>query len=179
MKAFLELIKILFIQQYRIKPIGNKKKQIGTIIALVVLALCFLPMIIGMAIIMYYIGNISAGNVGFCALLILMCQSLVMLFGLPAIISNVFNCKDADKLLPLPLKPISIFSAKLCVVYINEVLTTVLVILVTLLPFRNRLWSTSWILFFTGFSNFVNTNATNAFRNNYCNAVCSFNFKTK
>ena len=135
MKAFLELIKILFIQQYRIKPIGNKKKQIGTIIALVVLALCFLPMIIGMAIIMYYIGKISAGNVGFCALLILMCQSLVMLFGLPAIISNVFNCKDADKLLPLPLKPISIFSAKLCVVYINEVLTTVLVILVTLLPF--------------------------------------------
>ena len=75
MKAFLELIKILFIQQYRIKPIGNKKKQIGTIIALVVLALCFLPMIIGMAIIMYYIGKISAGNVGFCALLILMCQS--------------------------------------------------------------------------------------------------------
>lgn len=135
MKSFLALVKLLFVQQYRIKPLGDKKRKIGTIIALVVLALCFAPMLIGMGIVMYYMGLISNGNVGFCALLILMCQGVVMLFGLQTIIANVFNCRDADKLLPLPVRPTTIFAAKLSVAYINEVITTVIVILVTLLPF--------------------------------------------
>lgn len=135
MESFLSLVKLLFVQQYRIKPTGDKKRKVGTIVALVVLALCFLPLLVGMAIVMFYMGKISNGNVGFCALLILMCQGLVMLFGLQSIISNVFTCRDAEKLLPLPIKPTTIFAAKFTVVYVTEVLTTVVTILVTLLPF--------------------------------------------
>ena len=135
MKSFFTLVKLLFIQQYRIKPTGSNKKRTGTIIALIVLALCFLPMLVGLVIVMYYMGKITGGNVGFCALLMLVCQGLVMLFGLPSIISNVFNCRDADKLLPLPIRSITVFAAKLTVVYVNEVITTAFVILVTLLPF--------------------------------------------
>lgn len=138
MKRYLSLVKLLFIQQYRVKPQLGKRKKGGTIAAFVILGLCFLPMLIGLASGMYYLGQVSRGldNVASIAsMLLFLSQGVVLLFGIPTLISNVFTAKDADKLLFLPVRSSTIFAAKLTVVYLNEVITTAVMLLATLLPF--------------------------------------------
>ena len=139
MKKFFALVKLLFTQQYKVRPKsddkGGKKKRVGTIIALIVLALCFLPLLSSVAVGVYYLGMLSEGNVYVAGFLTLLCQGLVLMFGLHAIISNVFVLKDADKLLYLPVRSHTIFMAKLTVAYLNEVITTAVTALVILLPF--------------------------------------------
>ena len=139
MKKFLAVVKLLFTQQYKMIPKageeGGKKKRAGTIIALVVLGLCFLPMIISLAGVVFFLGRLSHGNVYVAGFLTLVCQGLVLMFGLHTIISNVFVVKDADKLLYLPIRSHTIFLAKLTVAYLNEMITTAILALVVLLPF--------------------------------------------
>lgn len=139
MKKYLSLVKLLFTQQYRVKPsVSGKKKKGGTIALIIVLALCFLPMLFGMATGLYYLGTVSRdldNLANICSILLLACQGLVLVFGLPSLISTVFSAKDADKLLFLPVRSSTLFAAKLTVVYLNEVITTVVTLLVTLLPF--------------------------------------------
>lgn len=138
MTKYLSLVKLLFIQQYRVKPQEGKRKKGGTIVAFVILGLCFLPMLIGLASGMYFLGVASKGldNVAnITTIILLLCQGLVLIFGIPSLMTNVFSSKDADKLLYLPTRSATIFSAKLTVVYINEVITSVVSLLATLLPF--------------------------------------------
>lgn len=135
MKRFFALAKLLFVQQYRVKPFESKRKKVGTIALLCFVGLCFLPLIVGVAFVTFYMGKYGGPDEGLCAMLILMCQGLVVLFGLPSVMTNIFNGKDADKLLSLPLKPNTIFLAKLFVVYVNEVITSAFSILIILLPF--------------------------------------------
>lgn len=138
MKKYLSLVKLLFIQQYRIKPSTGKRKKGGTIAVFIVLGLCFLPMLISIAAGMYFLGQVSRSVEdvsGVCASLLLFCQGVVLIFGIPTLISNVFTTKDADKLLFLPIRSAGIFASKLTVVYLNEVITTAVTILVTLLPY--------------------------------------------
>ena len=135
MKSFLALVKLLFSQQFRSTAIGDKKKRTGIVIAFVVLGICFLPMVIGVIVGIYTIGQLSGADQGIVAFLILLCQSLVLMLGLPSLISGVYMPKDADKLLYLPVKPATIFSAKLAVAYLNEVITTAFTILFLLVPY--------------------------------------------
>ena len=139
MRKFLALVKLLFTQQYKIRPNSDgkssKKKRAGTIIALIALALCFAPTIVSVAAAVYYLGRLSGGNVYIAGFLVLTCQGLVLMFGLHTIISNVFVVRDADKLLYLPVRANTIFLAKLTVAYLNEVITTAVIALVLLLPF--------------------------------------------
>ncbi|MBR7177244.1 MAG: hypothetical protein IKD26_03435 [Clostridia bacterium] len=134
MTKFLSLLKLQFTQQFRGLPVKGKKKG-GVIAAFIVLGLCFLPIIVSIVASMYFLGTIAGNNAGVLSFLILICQGLVLVFGLFTIISQVYNCKDADKLLYLPVKPITIFLVKLGVAYLNEVLTTAATIIVVLLPF--------------------------------------------
>lgn len=139
MRKFLALVKLLFVQQYKLRPSSggkeNKKKRAGTIIAFVALALCFLPTLSSVVIAAYYLGRLSNGNVHVASFLVLICQGLVLMFGLHTIISNVFVVKDADKLMYLPVRTPTIFLAKLTVAYLNEMITTAVTVLVLLLPF--------------------------------------------
>ncbi|MBQ4273163.1 MAG: hypothetical protein IJB95_05925, partial [Clostridia bacterium] len=135
MKQFLTLVKLLFSQQFRAKAVGDKKKRTGIVIAFVVLGICLLPMIIGVVVAIYTIGQLSGADQGIVAFLILLCQSLVLMLGLPSLISGVYMPKDADKLLYLPVTPATIFSAKLAVAYLNEVITTAVTILFLLVPY--------------------------------------------
>lgn len=139
MKKYLALVKLLFTQQYKLRPKtdekGNTKKRTGTIIALIVLGVAFVPVLISIAVAVYFLGRLSHGNAYIATFLTLMCQGLVLMFGLHTIISNVFVCKDADKLLYLPMRSHTIFLAKLTVAYLNEVITTAVSVLVILLPF--------------------------------------------
>lgn len=134
MKSFFALVKLLFTQQFR-STSADKKKRTGTIIAFVVLGLCFAPMLVSLVVAIYSLGTIIGGNQGLVALLILVCQSLVLVLGLPSLIVGVFIPRDAEKLLYLPVKPSTIFLAKLTVAYINEVITTVVTILLLLVPY--------------------------------------------
>ena len=84
-------------------------------------------MLIGLAVAMFFLGQLSksADNaVNIATILIFFCQGVVLLFGIPSLITNVFSAKDADKLLFLPMRSATIFAAKLTVVYLNEVITT-------------------------------------------------------
>lgn len=139
MKKFLSLVKLLFVQQYRTKPTEGKKRRGGTIATYIILAVCFTPMLISIAIAMYGVGKISQGLEGggtnICAMLIFISQGAVLLFGIPTLISNVFTVKDADKLLFLPIRSSTIFAAKLTVAYLNEVITTAVMLVFMLLPF--------------------------------------------
>lgn len=139
MKKYLALVKLQFTQQFKSHQMGDaksvKKKRASTAIALVVLGLCFLPFLISVAVAMYFMGKISQGNVYLGTFLLIVSQGLVLMFGVHAIISNVFVVKDADKLMYLPIRPSTIFFAKLTVAYINEVITTAVTIAALLLPF--------------------------------------------
>ena len=135
MTKFFSLVKLLFVQQYRIKPTGGKKKRTGAIVVIIVLALCLLPTVLGLIYAAYILGKTIGRDVGVVSIMVLISQGLVLLFGTITVISSVFNSKDADKLLFLPMRPITIFLAKLVVVYFNEVITTAVVILIALVPF--------------------------------------------
>lgn len=135
MKKFITLVKLLFSQQFKANASADNKKRGGTIVAFVILGICFAPMLAGVAITMFALGQLAGADQGIVAMLILFCQSLVLLLGLPSLISGVFMPKDADKLLYLPIKPSTIFLAKLTVAYLNEVITTAVTILFLLLPY--------------------------------------------
>ncbi len=136
MKKYLSLLKLLLIQQYRAKPTENsKKKRGGTVALIIVLGICFLPMLIGIAIFAYTLGQVCGMDLSVLTLLITVCQGLVLIFGTMSLISNVFNNKDADRLLCLPISPVTVFLAKFTVVYISEAITTAATILFLLVPF--------------------------------------------
>ena len=135
MKSFLALVKLLFSQQFRATAVGNKKKRTGVVIAFVVLGICLLPMVISVVVGVFMLGGVVGSNQGLVTMLILACQSLVLVLGIPTLITGVFMPRDADKLLYLPVKPITIFSAKLAVAYLNEVITTAVTILLLLVPY--------------------------------------------
>lgn len=132
MKKFFALARLMFVQQYRIKPNGEKKKSV--IITYVVLAVCFLPMLVSVAMGTFSIGKLVGMDTGVVASLILGCQGLVVLFGTMSIMTIVFNGADNNKLLFLPVKPTTIFLARLAAVYANEVITSLVVVLATILP---------------------------------------------
>lgn len=137
MKKYLALVKLLFVRQYKARGSasdGAKRKR-GAIALYVLLALCFAPVVISIAVAMYYLGEKSQGNVHVATFLILMCQGLVLVFGVHAIISNVFVVKDAERLLYLPISSQVIFWAKMTVAYLNEVITTAATAATVLLPF--------------------------------------------
>ena len=138
MKKYLSLVKLLFVQQYKSRASSERdgrKRRVGTAVLYVILALCFLPIALSVAVAIYYMGKVSGGDPYICMFLTLMCQGLVFMFGVHAIMSNVFIVKDADKLLYLPVRAPVIFLAKLTVAYLNELITTFVTVLVILLPF--------------------------------------------
>lgn len=137
MKKYFSLVKLLFLQQFKSRATaGNaKKRRVGTVILFVILAICFTPLLLALALSMYYMGKLSGGSVYLGTYLMLNCQGLVLLLGLHTIISNVFTVRDADKLLYLPVNAHVIFFGKLTVAYLNEIITTAVAVIFALLPF--------------------------------------------
>lgn len=138
MKKFFSLVRLLFVQQFRTRPTTaekGKKKRGGAIALGVLLVVCFAPMIIGVIVAMYYMGKISAGNKYIGSFILLVSQGFVLVFGVHSIMSNVFAVRDADMLLYLPLHAPVIFLVKLTVAYLNELITSAVVVAISLLPF--------------------------------------------
>ena len=145
MSKYLTLVRMLFVQQFksRVTGEGAKKKRIGTAILLVLIGLCFAPLLFAVVMAMFYMGDVSVNElhldtrdlIHLGTYLLLNCQGFVLVFGLHTIISNVFTVKDADKLLYMPIRSHTIFAAKLTVAYLNEMITTAATVLCVLLPY--------------------------------------------
>ena len=142
MTKFLSLVGLMFKQQFRTKPTeSGKKSKAGTIILFVVLAIVFVPVAIYIFIGCLGLGKYVSANLpqdtyaGIVGTLLLGVQGVTLLFGFHGVLVNVFNCKDADKLLYLPIKGTTVFWAKFFVAYVNEAVAGALLLFVTVLPF--------------------------------------------
>lgn len=142
MTKFFSLVGLMFKQQFRTKPTeSGKKSKVGTIILFVVLAIVFVPVAIYIFIGCLALGKYVAANLpqdtyaGIVGTLLLGVQGVTLLFGFHGVLVNVFNCKDADKLLYLPIKGTTVFWAKFFVAYVNEAVAGALLLFVTVLPF--------------------------------------------
>ena len=106
-----------------------------------VMAVCFLPLLTGIAIFAYGIGG-TFSSVADGALLFTdtvsaavgLGQIAVLLVGLVSIVTTLYQGSDNEILLALPIKPSEIFTAKFMCVYVFEFGTSLLVTLFVLLP---------------------------------------------
>ena len=142
MTKFFSLVGLMFKQQFRTKPTeSGKKSKVGTIVLFVVLAIVFVPVAIYIFIGCLGLGKYVSANLpqdtyaGIVGTLILGVQGMTLLFGFHSVLSNVFNCKDADKLLYLPISGSAVFWAKFFVAYVNEAVAGALLLFITVLPF--------------------------------------------
>lgn len=139
MTRFFALVKTLLKQQLRGGQVrydknGKKKSSVGLF---VILAVCFLPMLAMVAFGCYFIATLLPTELlsGAVTLLMLVCQGMVLLFSMANLVNNVFVAKDGERLLAMPFTALQIFCAKLFMVYVNEVVTTAVIVLALLLPF--------------------------------------------
>ena len=136
MTKFFSLVKLLFVSQFRVKPSTTGKKSKGGAIALwIIIAISFSPMFVGVAIVSYGLGGLVPSDKTVVTFMMLLAQGVTLMFGFASVIANVYNGKDADRLLYLPMSSQQIFFAKLFVAYVNEAAISTLIILTTLLPY--------------------------------------------
>lgn len=145
MTKFFSLVGLMFKQQFRTKPTQNdgdkKKSKVGTIILAILILLLVVPIAVLMFVGCLGIGGYASANLsadtyaGIVGTLILGVQGMTLLFGFHSVLSNVFNCKDADKLLYLPISGSAVFWAKFFVAYVEEAVGGALLLLITVLPF--------------------------------------------
>jgi ABC-2 type transport system permease protein len=132
MNKFLTLTKVLFKSTGESLIQKDKKKLPRTIGLLVLLAIGFIPMIISFVAMAAASYNglatmdqegliISFGIVAACL--------IVFIFGIFYVMATFYFSSDIESLLPLPLKPSTILSAKFTVVLVYEYLTELLFML--------------------------------------------------
>lgn len=145
MTKFFSLVGLMFKQQFRTKPTESdgdqKKSKVGTIILAILILLLAVPIAVLMFVGCLGIGGYASANLsadtyaGIVGTLILGVQGMTLVFGFHSVLSNVFNCKDADKLLYLPISGSAVFWTKFFVAYVEETVGGALLLLITVLPF--------------------------------------------
>ena len=142
MTKFFSLVGLTFKQQFRTKPTDSgKKNKVGIVVLYIALAIVFVPVAISIFIGCLTLGKYVSANLpqdtyaGIVGTLLLGVQGVTLLFGFHGVLVNVFNCKDADKLLYLPINGTTVFWAKFFVAYVNEAVAGALLLFVTVLPF--------------------------------------------
>jgi ABC-2 type transport system permease protein len=141
MTQFLSLLKVFRKQNSQLSAGDNskqaKRKRNGIIAAYIILGVTLLPIAAIIAIATFGLGLATPleNAPSVLSLLILASQGFVLLFGVPGLISHIFNAKDGERLLPLPVKTSVLFSAKLAVVYIDELISAAIGVAVLVIPF--------------------------------------------
>ncbi|MBO5772647.1 MAG: hypothetical protein J6R37_02460 [Clostridia bacterium] len=140
MAKFFALVKTMFLNQQRAMVIrSNKfKKNPKGVSTWLILCIVFAPLLALMAIQMYFLGQFAIGtdvHEEVLATFMLVCQGMVFMFSIPSMLNVVFSCNDAERLLSMPLTPITIFSAKITLVYLYELATSLIMSLFILLPY--------------------------------------------
>lgn len=132
------LLKTLLLQKKRLEKYNSAGKKNRYVLVYVILGISILPLLALVVIAMYNVGIVmKASNIvteGYTYLITGM-QAIVLFTGVISMLSVIYFSKDTEFLLPLPISSSTIYAAKLTVVYIEEVITSVIMSLVVLVPY--------------------------------------------
>lgn len=131
MKLYLKLLKTVLLNNFRSMKgrfISDKngkdaKRKAATVFGAVMMILGVGVMVFILSAVVYVIAGISVFDnmhVKLLSTIISGVQIMVMLFGVTGVLSNTYFSKDNEFLSSLPVRPQTIFSVKLTVIYLNE-----------------------------------------------------------
>lgn len=131
MKLYLKLLKTVLLNNFRSlkgRFISDKngkdaKRKAATVFGAVMMILGVGVMVFILSAVVYVIAGISVFDnmhVKLLSTIISGVQIMVMLFGVTGVLSNTYFSKDNEFLSSLPVRPQTIFSVKLTVIYLNE-----------------------------------------------------------
>ncbi|MBQ2723743.1 MAG: hypothetical protein IJF72_03750 [Clostridia bacterium] len=137
MTKFFALVKAMFLNQQRASTFKSKASNKKGVSTRLILGIVFAPLLMLMAVQTYFVGTLSDATIQKEVISVLMgaCQGMVFMFSIPSMLNVVFSCNDAERLLSMPVKPITIFTAKLTLVYLYELATSLVMSLFLILPF--------------------------------------------
>jgi ABC-2 type transport system permease protein len=130
------LTKVLLKNGFGIKADG--KKKVRQIVFLVLLALCFLPVISSLVVLisaLYDVLKVVGQEGMILSLGIGITSFVIFFFGVFYIINVFYYSNDVENLLPLPLKPSEIIGAKFFVTVIYEYFTEIIILLPLLIVY--------------------------------------------
>ncbi len=132
MKNYLTLVSMNF--KYVFKSDGRKKSK-WLWLAYVIVALSFLALLSSLCFGVFLLGKMFAPTLlpEFITFLYGVGCIMIVVLGIAPMISYLYFSKDTEFLLGLPLKPVTVFFAKLTVVYIFEMLGGALFLLPSLI----------------------------------------------
>lgn len=131
MKLYFKLLKTVLLNNFRSlksRFISDKngkdaKKKAATVFGAVMMILGVGVMVFFLSAVVYVIAGISVFDnlhVKLLSTIISGVQIMVMLFGVTGVLSNTYFSKDNEFLSSLPVRPQTVFSVKLTVIYLNE-----------------------------------------------------------
>lgn len=131
MKLYFKLLKTVLLNNFRSlksRFISDKngkdaKKKAATVFGAVMMILGVGVMVFFLSAVVYVIAGISVFDnlhVKLLSTIISGVQIMVMLFGVTGVLSNTYFSKDNEFLSSLPVRPQTVFSVKLMVIYLNE-----------------------------------------------------------
>ncbi len=131
MKQFVALFKLNF-RYYTLPDFSDKKSRRKYVALIAVMALCFLFPIVGLFMTLYATATLAfqqGGTVEMLSGVFSISQLSVLFLSAFSYISSMFFAKDNEITLNFPVPQITVFSAKLLVTYVNELLISTIVIL--------------------------------------------------
>ncbi len=131
MKQFIALFKLNF-RYYTLPDFSDKKSRRKYIALIAVMALCFILPIAGLFMTLYATATLAfmqGGTVEMLSGVFSVSQITVLFLSAFSYISSMFFAKDNEIMLNFPVPQITVFSAKLLVTYINELLISTIVVL--------------------------------------------------
>ena len=131
MKQFIALFKLNF-RYYTLPDFSDKKSRRKYIALIAVMALCFILPIAGLFMTLYATATLAfmqGGTVEMLSGVFTVSQITVLFLSAFSYISSMFFAKDNEIMLNFPVPQITVFSAKLLVTYINELLISTIVVL--------------------------------------------------
>lgn len=131
MKQFFTLFKLNF-RYYTLPDLADKKSRRKYIALIALLALCFVLPIAGLFITLYATATLAfmqGGTVELLSGIFCISQIAVLVLSSYSYISSMFFAKDNEIMLNLPVPQITVFSSKLLVCYVNELLISTIIVL--------------------------------------------------
>ena len=136
MTKYRALVKMLLGQQLRRVARSVKgKERGGTIAACILLAVCFAPLLVGMFVLMLAVGGMAGRDANVLSMLLLCCQGAVFLLGSLTSVASIFDSRDSDRLLYLPIRSITAFWARFTVVYLGELIVSAACMVCVIVPY--------------------------------------------
>lgn len=130
MHNFLSIIKLQLKNMFRRdKEHANIKKTVGLA---VVCAVLYAAITAGLIFVIYYMSAVMSAlelESEFIALILTTGLLFVLIFGVVVLLTCLYFSKDTEFFLALPVKPSTVFAAKMAIVYLTELVTAALLML--------------------------------------------------